>query len=501
MPKFFSAPLSSWHFVVAVCGISVIFLWPTWVSLHEFWLASTRFTHGHLILVIFAYLVFVQRDVLRRLPPRPFFPALVLLAALLAVWLVAVLASIQAIHQLVLPAIIWTMLLVVAGWKVAKGLWAQVAYLYLAVPIWESGNYVLQLLTVKAVAVGLWLFQVSAYVEGTMVNLPAGAFEVEARCSGLHYLIVAIALSVLYSLLYLKTVRSRFLVIAAAIGMALLTNWLRVFTVVYAGHLTDMQHFLVTHDHYYFGWVLFAVMLIPYLKFARGLEGSEMSDRSNAPKPSEDVSPGPAARPVAALSACALALLASSGVVLANAFVATDDDVRILMPTAQGAWRIGDSDPPGWRPHYVGAAAEATKNYVSSEGAVYAYRNLYQGQTQGQELIGYHNRIEGSDAWSIESQKIRQVELSNATNFWFVREIYLAATNGEERMLYLWYDVGGKQTASDLEAKIIYGINVLLGRYDAGVNIVSAACERNCDGARVLLQEWMDTHVTVNGEI
>jgi len=501
MSKSPASPFSSWTLVVALVGLSVLFLWPTWASLNEFWLMSTRYSHGHLIAIISAYLIFVQRDELSRIPARPCIAAFLPLAVLLAVWLVAVLASVQAIHQIVLPAILWLVLLAVTGWAIARRLWAQVAYLYLAIPIWESGNPVLQWLTTQVVALALWLLQVPAYVVGNVVNLPVGAFEVEARCSGLHYFIVAIALSVLYGLLYLKSKRARLVIIAAAIAMALVTNWLRVFLVVYAGFLTDMQHYLVTHDHYYFGWMLFAVILIPYLMFARRLEKSE--DNGNlAGDPNLESDFSTLERwPIVAFCVCLFGFMVSSGIVYANIPIEVQHGVQVSLPSVKGRWAYSDSAGSDWRPHYVGASAEALNSYGTGQGVVDAYKNLYVGQVQGEELVGYHNKFEGSSKWSVESQIVRNVRLADPTSYQTVREILLIAASGEKRILYLWYDVGGRNTVSDLEAKIFYGINVLRGRRDAGVRILSVACGQNCDDAKVLLRDWLSDHVLPNGDI
>jgi len=491
--------LSSWILIVALCGLSFVFLWPTWISLHEFWLASTRFSHGHLIVLIFGYLLFVQRAEISKMPARPCFVAFLPLTVLLAVWLVAVLASIQSIHQTLLPILLWTMLLAVSGWAIAKRLWVQCAYLYLAVPVWESGNFVLQWMTTNAVAMALWLFQVPAYVDGNIVNLRAGAFEVEGGCSGLHYFIIAVALSVFYGLLYLESNRRRLLLIAIAMGMALLTNWLRVFIIVYAGHLTDMQHYLVTHNHYYFGWVLFAVMLIPYLRIAKRMERSEKNVSSPTSIVAELDSAQSTRRPIVAFSLCLLGLAVASGSVHANIPTEVEQNVSILLPNAYGEWRSGDAIDSNWRPHYVGATAEVFERYVSKQGTVDAYKNLYRGQIQGQELVGFHNRIEGSGEWSIVGGRNKRIESEGREVSVSVREVLLVGLSGEKRVLYLWYDVGGHPVVSDLEAKIIYGINVLRGRRDAGVTILSAACGQDCDSASELLRDWLTDHEWTNG--
>ncbi len=470
-----------------------------------FWLTSQRFSHGHLIVVISAYLLYTRRGAIKSTAARPCFVAFVPLVALLVIWLVAVLASIQAIQQIVLPLILWLMFLAVLGWAIAKQVSVLIAYLYLAIPVWESGNIVLQWLTVKVVAIGLWLLQVNAFIEGTVVHLPAGAFEVEARCSGLHYLIVAVALSVLYGMLYLKNNRNRLLLIAVAIGMALLTNWLRVFSVVYAGYLTDMQHFLVTHDHYYFGWVLFAIMLVPYLMFARRVERSETSGDSveQSERVSEPVS-GTMYAPRGSLVAflgCFTALLVSGGTVLAKMPSSVQYDVSVALPAVANGWSLGESAESDWHPYFVGVSAEASGTYSNSKGEVETYFNVYAGQVQGRELIGYQNHIEGLEKWAVGSSRISRVDLDGWSVPWEIREVRLNAASGDQRVLYLWYDVGGKHLVSDFEAKIHYGINVIRGQVNSGVRLASVVCGQDCGDARALLKDWLGAHVPINGDI
>ena len=492
--------MKSWNLTIGICVLAVAFLWPTWASLHEYWLTSQRYSHGHLILLISAYLLFKQRDTISNIAPKPCFASFVPLASLLVIWLVAILASIQVMHQMVLPMILWFMFLAVLGWRIAKQVSVPIAYLYLAIPVWESGNFVLQWLTVKVVAIGLWLLQVNAFIEGTVVHLPVGAFEVEARCSGLHYLIVAIALSVLYGMLYLKNIRSRLMLIAVAIGMALLTNWLRVFSVVYAGYLTDMQHFLVTHDHYYFGWVLFAIMLVPYLMFARKIEKSETNE--DAVQRSELVS-GALYAPrgsIAAFLGCFTALLISGGTVLAKMPSLMQYDVAAVLPVAADGWTLRESVESDWHPHYVGMSAEASGTYFNGNGEVETYFNVYGGQVQGRELIGYPNRVEGLENWAVASSRITSVDLDGRSDPWEVREFRLTAASGDQRVLYLWYDVGGKHVVSDFEAKIHYGINVVRGQVDSGVRVASVVCGQDCGEARALLKNWLGAHVPKNGD-
>jgi EpsI family protein len=491
------AGISAWKLAWLACGICVVFLWPTWAALTDFWFGINRYSHGPLIVVVCLYMLASLRDFLQATSPRPQLLALAPLALLLFAWLVAALASVQAVQFFLLPLIQWTLFFVMLGWAISRRLIVLSAYLYLAVPIWESGNFVLQWLTVHAVGAVLATIGVPFFIEGNEIILTAGAFSVDSRCSGLHYLIVAIAISVLYATMWLRSTEKRVLLVLLAILMALVTNWVRVFAVVYSGHLTDMQHYLVTQDHYYFGWVLFAIALVPYLMFARRIE---RSDELVSPTPPVAQNPESSNRTVALAVSCSLVLMvASLGILYERMQSGDEQDLSLQLPASNGDWKLAGNPSNDWRPHFIGATMEAFGTYSQDRRNVDVYTNVYRGQSQGRELIGYENRIEGVGRWSRIETKQRAMNLMLKGNEWSVLEISMRSRLGEERIAYLWYDVGGELVLGTLHAKLLFGINLLRGRPDAGVTILSARCNRNCDDARDVLNDWLESYVQKTG--
>lgn len=140
MTKPFSFSITSWHIMVITIALSVAFMWPTWAAFNGYWLESTRYSHGHLIVLISAYLLYQQKAILDEYLPRPSFLAVPVLASLIFVWLVAVLGSIQALQMIVTPLLIWVLCLALLGWQLARRLILGVGYLYLAVPVWGGGQ-------------------------------------------------------------------------------------------------------------------------------------------------------------------------------------------------------------------------------------------------------------------------------------------------------------------------------------------------------------------------
>ena len=486
--------LTPWVLAVALLGVSTVLLWPTWQTLHGYWPESTRYSHGHLVVLISAYLLYRLKPALSNAELQPALWALLPLFVFIFIWLVAVLGSIQAIHEIVLPLILWTMCLTVFGWKVARRMVLAIGYLYLAIPIWESGNFMLQWTTVQAVDIGLLLFGIPAFIEGNTVYLSVGSFEIAGGCSGLHYFIVGIAISVLYGSLYLRSMRKRVLLVSVAIALALLTNWLRVFIVIYAGHVTDMQHYLVTHNHYYFGWVLFMFAMIPFILLARRME-----DEENESEQSESDESMPAAllwsnRLRIAVGSSVLLLMTASAIAFTRMPAIEQGQWELSLPTAQGDWVVTAPDTPAWRPFYKGAVAEALGAYANRDGTVTFYANLYRGETQGNELIGYENHIEGMDIWTISRSGDHEVKSSGELT-WIVRESLLHSNDDATRILYHWYYVDERNLAHGLLTKLNYGFEVILGEPDTGVQVLSAPCRGDCDDARELIQAWLDVYL------
>ena len=101
-------------------------------------------------------------------------------------------------------------------------------------------------------------------IDGALIHIPNGSFVIEEGCSGLHFLIVGLAVAALHGELRGDPPRTRLAQLALMTGLSLLANWVRVYTVIEAGYLTDMRSYLVSVSHYWFGWGVFAVALVAF---------------------------------------------------------------------------------------------------------------------------------------------------------------------------------------------------------------------------------------------
>jgi EpsI family protein len=321
-------------------------------------------------------------------------------------------------------------------------------------------------------------------LEEYIIHIPAGWFEVAGGCSGLHFFIVAVAIATLDGQLNRVSLRTRLLLVALAGSLAVLTNWLRVFIVIVAGHVSDMQHYLVTVDHYYFGWVLFAFALIGYVYLAGRL--SRASNEATVPlssaRPASSTGVLPQASIVLPLVAMALAL----GPTWLWARSMQHEVHEPLAAPALTGWSGPELLISDWQPVFANADEEFKAAYRQEPSAdVAVYRAAYHAQRQGKELRGYDNTIIGSN-YTVESSGV--VTLNVQGKGTRITEHQVQAGDGRRLLIWSLYGIGGEPAAMNLQDQVLYGVRSMVDSPTATVVAFATDCRDDCTQARPLLE-------------
>jgi EpsI family protein len=470
-------------FVFAV----VVLYWPAFAALAQAWSDTGRltYTHGYLVAAVSAWLLWRARRGLSQPERKVVTPlelamrALLLLAAVLA-WQIAYRAGIQLAQQLLLPPLMVASIYLVLGAGAARAAAMPIAYLYFAIPIWDYFNPAALWSTTHAVRVMLTAAGVPAYFEGNSVQVPAGQFEIEGGCSGMHYIIVALALATLLGELRRDRWPMRIRWWLIALALAVFCNWVRVFVVILAGHLTQMQHYLVRDSHYGFGWLLFTLVILALVIIDR---------RSPQAKPSDTVAPagdvvgssGSAARRVALAGWAAAILMLPIAV---NQVI----DARSETIIAHHPRAVGDCEPAElrhqWQPQQRAADREFHRAWLCGGKQVETYSAWYLDQRQGKKLGGYDNRLAG-DAEVLDSH----VESAGGRRF---QSLHLRR-DGREELIWLTYRVAEREFTHATRAQLWYSLRSLR-TLRSPVSVAMAArapCEPGCEAAREILSRFM----------
>lgn len=468
--------------VVLTLAAVFFMYWPSAVSLVQLWgdTSRTTYTHGIIAAAIVVYLVWRKRDVLALLPWAPSIPASLLVAVLGFAWLIAYQGVIEVLHQLLLLALLWTSVWAMFGLRIAFQLWIPVGYLIFAIPAWDQINFLLQGATTSAVALMLKISSIPAFVEGNIVHLAAGVFEVAGGCSGIHFFIVAIALAVLHGEMARDSMKVRIQLVVLAGGLALLANWLRVYIIILAGHLTNMQHWLIQDGHYNFGWGVFATMMLVYLLIARRFALPAHSRFTVQPG---DRTPVVRNRAAIVLGAFACIAAAPAWTVLKPVPPAPLPVVGESLPAAPAGWSRISTETPAWHPVFAGADQLEWGDYVDASGQhVAAFVATYAMQRKNQELVAYGNSLVGEGAGTLVSSRAVPSDAS-------ARELVVERDRRRALIRY-HYRVGDRRTARGIEAQLWYGISAMGGATASSVVAMRAPCVPDCDSARIRLDEF-----------
>ncbi len=205
----------------AIYGATTLQLFGVWNDVDR-----DTYSHGWLLLAVVIWWILDIREGLSQLEVRVA-PAGVLVHAIMwCLWMLAAAAPAVRPQLALLPILLWTLIWAVLGARMARGLLAPILLLYFAIPVWEAAVPVLQNLTVWMNRLLLVLTRVSATFDGNLIHLRSGSFEISDGCSGLHFLIVGVAVATFFAQLH--RARQGWRLVLLAVGIALVTNWLRV---------------------------------------------------------------------------------------------------------------------------------------------------------------------------------------------------------------------------------------------------------------------------------
>lgn len=471
-----SVAARSSHVVYGVLIAGILALFPTWVALGKLWIESADYQHGFLVAAIAIYWLVQIRGDIDAAEVAPLRLAILPLAGALLCWAIASRANSELMQQLLLPPIAVLSVMAILGWRVARVVAAPILFLYYVIPVWDHLVPLLQAMTTWTTEHLLALLGVPTVVDGNDVSIPAGRFTVADACSGKRYLIVGLTYATLLGKLQGLRGRRLIVLLLATIGAAFVINWLRVVTIIYAGHLTDMQHYLVAQEHLTFGWLVFIPLLAIITLVARRLERT--GDNAGSPVVSR-----PAAvhsQRVPLIAVWPLTLFIAPVVLAAGHAGANVGQIELgHLPVLTGSWQGPFPSNGDWQPRYEAASAQRRGAYAAADGeTVEVYVNAYGRQEQGRELIFVHNTLTPSPGWTAMPGQSHGEGLAT----------FEALHAGQRWVLGQSFQVGGAVTESQALTQLQYGVRSLWHPVPSGTVAFASKCLPDCDQAELRLR-------------
>lgn len=229
------------------------------------WWTDPNYSHGFLVPLFSAFILWKDRERLRRIEAQPSNSGLLIVIFGLGVLVLGVLGAELFLSRTSLLFILAGFVVYFQGWKYFRAVLFPWLFLFLMVPpptlIMNMVTLPLQFLASDLATWFLQMFGVPVLQNGNVLQLPNMSLEVVEACSGIRSLISLVTLAIIYGYLLEESYMLRVVLAAAAIPIAVLANGLRIMGTGITGLYWDpdkAQGFF----HEFSGWVIFILSLI-----------------------------------------------------------------------------------------------------------------------------------------------------------------------------------------------------------------------------------------------
>lgn len=240
------------------------------------WLARPEYSHGLLVPLVAALLLWQQKDVIEREPFSGSWAGVAVVLAGAALYVLGEIATLYTIVQYAFLVVFYGLVLSLVGWRIFRRLWMPLLVLVFMIPLpnFLLNNFSAQLQLISS-QFGVWiirLFGISVYLEGNIIDLGSYRLQVAEACDGLRYLFPLMTLGFIMAYFYKAAMWKRVLLFVSSIPITILMNSLRVGII---GVLVEYwgQSMAEGFLHDFQGWVVFmasaVIMLLEMVLLAR----------------------------------------------------------------------------------------------------------------------------------------------------------------------------------------------------------------------------------------
>jgi exosortase len=240
------------------------------------WWTDPNFSHGFIVPLFAAFVVWHQRKRLATIPLAPSWWGLLVILGALATLIAGVLGVEYFLSRTSLVFLLGGFIIYCLGWGWFRALLFPWFCLFLMIPIptivFNQIAFPLQLLASKLASVLLPFVGVPVLRQGNVIQLPAMPLEVAEACSGIRSLVSLGTLAVIYGYFDLDArTLCRLLLALAAVPIAVAVNALRIVGTGLLVQYWDPDKAL-GFFHEFSGWVMFLLsiaLLFASSKFIR----------------------------------------------------------------------------------------------------------------------------------------------------------------------------------------------------------------------------------------
>ena len=230
------------HTYVKIAVIGTLIVWLFHVQIYScvhLW-ENPSWSHGFLIPLFSLYFLNQRKKEILSLQPQPSYLGLVLLIFCIALFpLNLVQFKIGYFSQLLVLAVLGSVVLFVGGWETIKYTWLPVAFLFFAIPLPDRLLKLISIpMRIAAAEISTLVLSLYPKLEATANGVTIDvvykgikiepALDVAEACSGMRLLMAFLALGVAMAYLHYRPFWQRIVLLLSTIPIAILCNIIRV---------------------------------------------------------------------------------------------------------------------------------------------------------------------------------------------------------------------------------------------------------------------------------
>ncbi len=496
-------PRRAYYVAAAIVGLIVLF-WDAIGNLWERWGGQQELSHSYFIPIISAWLVWTNRDAIRRSVGEP---SLIGLAAVIVgglfLFLGHNLIHIYLIQHIGLVIAIAGLVAGFGGISLLRATAAPVGFLFFAVPppFWLITVLSWKFQTASSI-LGVWMIQlmdIPVFLSGNVIDLGNYKLQVAEACSGLRYLFPFLSLGVMTAYLYRGPLWQKLVIVLSTFPITIFMNSFRIAVTGALVQAYGPQH-AEGALHFFEGWVVFVLCMLALFAVVAAFSFFSKPRRSawealGAP----DLKPVPPSRgrlklPVMAggIIGALAAFFVLSQTLTTDLLIIPERKTFVSIPAEFPELSYQTKPMSAAVAEVLGADDTIVVTFSAPDGQ---YFNLYMAyldsQRDGRSWHSPRQCIPGG-GWRITSHDIEKTTTSSGAPMTYNR---LIIKNGDARQLvYYWYDQRGRKVANEFTMKIWLIIDAIFkNRSDGAIVrlITPVSNEQGVEAADAYLRDIM----------
>jgi exosortase len=253
------------NYIYIIAALLILIYLPTLYDLIVDWSIDSNYSHGFLVPIISAYLLWKKRKELAALSFSSNRWGLAIMVLGIVFFILGNGASEYFTVRLSLVITIFGLVMYFYGSPLVRHSWFEILFLVFMIPIpyviYFSATFPMQLLASKITSGILHLIGMSAVRQGNIIHLPNQSLEVAEACSGMRSLVSLLALGAIYAHLTQKRLSAKIILFLSTIPIAVAGNIFRVFITALIVYVSDIN---VTSEptHSIMGALVFVIAFI-----------------------------------------------------------------------------------------------------------------------------------------------------------------------------------------------------------------------------------------------